>query len=111
MINKIYKKWEVILVNLNPTKGAEIKKTRRCLIVSPNASNAFLSTVIIIPFTSTIKTYPTRLPTNHKGKTGFLAFDQIKTIDKSRIVKKDGELDKNLRESVNTLLQIMFSER
>jgi len=100
----------VVLVDLNPTRGAEIAKIRPCLVVSPNAVNTALSTLIVIPFTSTNKNYPTRLSTNHKGKPGALAFDQIKTIDKSRIVKKDGELDKNLREAVNTLLQILFSE-
>lgn len=100
----------MVLVDLNPTRGAEIAKIRPCLVVSPNAVNTALSTLIVIPFTSTNKNYPTRLSTNHKGKPGALAFDQIKTIDKSRIVKKDGELDKNLREAVNTLLQILFSE-
>lgn len=105
-----YKKWDIILVNLNPTKGSEIAKVRPCLIVSPNAANAVLSTLIIIPFTSANKNYPSRLTTNHKGKSGALAFDQIKTIDKSRIVKKDGELDKGLREAANMILQIMFSE-
>jgi mRNA interferase MazF len=108
-MNKPYKKWDVILVDLNPTKGAEIAKIRPCLIVSPNAVNAALSTVIVIPFISTIKNYPTRLATYHNGKIGALAFDQIKTIDKSRIVKKDGELDRNQREAVNTLLQVLFS--
>ena len=109
-MSKPYKKWEVVLVDLNPTKGAEIAKVHPCLIVSPNAVNNALSTVIVIPFTSTSKNYPTRLTTNHNGKPGALAFDQIKTIDKGRIVKKDGELDKSQREAVNTLLQILFSE-
>ena len=109
-MSKPYKKWEIVLVDLNPTKGTEIAKIRPCLIVSPNAVNAALGIVIIIPFTSTIKNYPTRLHTNHKGKIGALAFDQIKTIDKGRILKKDGELDKNQREAVNTLLQVLFSE-
>jgi mRNA interferase MazF len=109
-MSKLYKKWEIVLVDLNPTKGAEIAKIRPCLIVSPNAVNTALSTVIVVPFTSTIKNYPTRLYTNHKGKIGNLAFDQIKTIDKGRIIKLDGELDKSHREAVNTLLQILFSE-
>lgn len=109
-MNKPYKKWEAVLVDLNPTKGSEIAKIRPCLIVSPNAANDALSTVIVVPFTSANKTYPTRLFTNHKGKPGALAFDQIKAIDKSRIIKKDGELDKNQREAVNALLQVMFSE-
>lgn len=109
-MTKLYKKLEIVLVNLNPTKGAEIAKVRPCLIVSPNAVNRALNTLIIIPFTSTNKTYPTRLSTNHKGKPGALAFDQIKTIDKTRVLKKDGELDKSLRETVNTMLRIIFSE-
>jgi mRNA interferase MazF len=109
-MSKPYNKWEIVLVDLNPTKGAEISKVRPCLIVSPNAINAALSTVIVVPFTSTNKNYPTRLATNHKGKPGALAFDQIKTIDKGRIVKKDGELDKSQRDAVNMLLQILFSE-
>jgi mRNA interferase MazF len=109
-MSKPYKKWEIVLADLNPTKGAEIAKIRPCLIVSPNALNAALNTVIIIPFTSTIRNYPTRLLTNHKDKIGSMAFDQIKTIDKGRILKNDGELDKNRREAVNTLLQILFSE-
>jgi mRNA interferase MazF len=110
-MSKLYKKWDVVLVDLNPTKGSQIAKVRPCLIVSPNAANAALSTLIIVPFTSANKTYPTRLLTNHKGKPGALAFDQIKTIDKSRVIKKDGELDRKLREAANSTLQIMFSEK
>ena len=110
-MNKSYKKWDVVLVNLDPTKGSEIAKTRPCLIVSPNALNAALHTLIIVPFTSTNRAYPTRLTTDYKNKPGALAFDQIKTIDKSRVIKKDGELDKNLRDTANTILQILFSEK
>jgi len=109
-MSKSYKKWDIVLVDLNPTRGAEIAKIRPCLIVSPNAVNAALNTLIIVPFTSTIRNYPTRLSANHKGRIGSLAFDKIKTIDKSRVVKKDGELSENQREAVNTLLQILFSE-
>ena len=109
-MSKIYKKWDIILVNLNPTQGAEMSKVRPCLIISPNAANKALNTLIVVPFTTTIKAYPTRLNTMYKEKAGSLAFDQIKTIDKIRVVKKDGELDKKLRPTVNTLLRIMFSE-
>ena len=108
-MRKHYKKWEIILVDLNPVKGSEMAKIRPCLIISPNSVNEALNTLIVVPLTSTIRNYPTRLKINHKAKLGSLAFDQIKTIDKSRIVKKDGELDRNLKETVNTLLQIMFS--
>ena len=107
---KLFKKWDIVLVDLNPTKGSEMAKVRPCLIISPNAINKALSTLIIVPFTSTLKTYPTRLHTIHKGKPGALAFDQVKTIDKGRVIKKDGELDKGLRTTANTLLQVMFSE-
>ena len=108
-MKKSYKKWDIILVDLNPVKGLEMPKLRPCLIISPNAVNEALNTLIVVPLTSTIKNYPTRLIIKHKAKDGALAFDQIKTIDKSRIIKKDGDLDRNLREAVNTLLQIMFS--
>lgn len=109
-MRKIFKKWDILLVDLNPVIRSEMAKIRPCLIISPNSSNKALNTIIIVPFTTSIKDYPTRITTNHKSKRGSLAFDQIKTIDKSRIIKKDGELAVNLRESVNTLLYIMFSE-
>lgn len=109
-MTKTFRKWDIVIVNFNPVIGSEMAKIRPCLIVSPNAVNMALHTLIVIPFTSTIKNYPTRIVTNHNGKPGSLAFDQIKSIDKSRVLKKDGELDITLRETVNTLLQIMFSE-
>src|SRR4051794_34121514 len=96
-MSKPYKKWDVVLVELDPTRGSEIAKSRPCLVVSPNAMNAALHTLIVVPFTSTVKTYPSRLSTIHKGRPGSLAFDQIRTVDKERVVKKDGELDKKLR--------------
>jgi len=107
---KAFRKWDIVLVNLNPVIGSEMAKVRPCLIISPNAVNIALHTLIVVPFTSTIKNYPTRIVTSYKGKPGSLAFDQIKSIDKSRILKKDGDLNINLRETVNTLLQTMFSE-
>lgn len=66
-MNRSYKKWDIVLVNLDPVKGSEITKTRPCFIVSPNAANTFLNTIIVVPFTSAIKMYPTRLTTNYKG--------------------------------------------
>jgi mRNA interferase MazF len=110
LLMKMYKKWDVVLVNLDPTKGSEIAKTRPCLVVSPNVVNTALNTLIIIPFTSASKTYPTRLFTTHNGIPGSLAFDQIKTIDKTRVIKKEGELERKLRPAANSILQIMFSE-
>jgi mRNA interferase MazF len=105
-----YKKWHVVLVDLNPVKGKEISKIRPCLIVSPNAANKHLQTVIIAPLTSTIRNIPTRLFSNFEGKPEEICFDQIRPIDKSRIVKTLGLLDTNERKAVNQLLQNMFSE-
>jgi mRNA interferase MazF len=109
-MKKVFKKWDIILVDLDPVIGSEIAKTRPCLIVSPNALNTALNTVIVVPLTTAQRNYPTRIATNFNGKPGALCFDQIKTIDKSRVVKTVGSLDKDLREQANALLQIMFSE-
>lgn len=81
------KQYEIVLVNLNPTKGGEIKKTRPCLVISPNELNRNLRTVIVAPMTTTIKNYPTRVSVKHNNKEGAAAIDQIRTIDKSRIIK------------------------
>ena len=98
------------MVDLNPVKGAEINKIRPCLIISPSVANKNLLTVIVAPLTSTIRNIPTRLKTNFNNKPGEICFDQIKAIDKSRIVKFLGNLDPVERSSVNALLNNMFSE-
>jgi mRNA interferase MazF len=105
-----YKKWQILLVNLNPVKGKEISKVRPCLIVSPNAANKHLQTVIVAPLTSTIRKIPTRLQTNFGNMGGEICFDQIRAVDKNRIIKVLGNLDVNERKAVNQLLQNMFSE-
>jgi mRNA interferase MazF len=87
------RRFEVWLVELNPTIGSEIKKMRPCLVVSPNEANKYLNTVIIVPLTSTIKPYPTRLNCRFKGKNGQLVIDQIRGIDKSRLIEKLGNMD------------------
>jgi len=109
-LSKYYKKWDVVLVNLDPVKGKEIRKTRPCLIVSPNVMNKHLHTVIIAPMTSTEKKYPSRLSTNFKGRAGEICFDHLKSIDKERIIQVQGTLDTKLRKAVNELLREMFSE-
>jgi mRNA interferase MazF len=105
-----YKKWNVVLVNLNPVKGSEISKIRPCLIISPNVANKHLTTVIVAPLTSTIRNIPTRLFSNFNKKPGEMCFDQMKAIDKGRIQKLLGSLDQSERKSVNALLANMFSE-
>jgi mRNA interferase MazF len=87
--------YSIVLVNLDPTIGSEIKKTRPCVIVSPNEINRFLRTIVVAPMTTNLKNYPTRIKAKHNGKKGMIAIDQIRTIDKSRILKKFDQLTKS----------------
>jgi len=87
------KRFEVWQTGLNPTVGSEISKSRPCLVVSPNEANKYLSTVTIVPLTSTIRNYPTRINCHFEGKSGQLAIDQIRSVDKTRLIKKMGVLD------------------
>jgi mRNA interferase MazF len=84
------KRFEVWLINLNPTLGSEMKKSRPCLVVSPDEANNFLQTVIIVPLTSTLRNYPTRVNCTFQNKSGQLAIDQIRAIDQSRLIGKIG---------------------
>ena len=77
----------IVLVNLDPTIGSEIKKTRPCVIISPNEMNLHLRTIVIAPMTTNNKAYPTRVAVKHQNKSGRIAVDQIRTIDKQRIIK------------------------
>src|SRR5665647_742023 len=86
------KQYQIILVNLDPTVGSEIKKTRPCVIISPDEMNKHLRTVIIAPITSQSKTYPTRVEVIHDHKTSWVEIDQVRTIDKQRIMKTLDEL-------------------
>jgi mRNA interferase MazF len=79
--------YSIILVNLDPTIGGEIKKTRPCVIISPNELNKYLKTIVVVPMTTNLNKYPTRIPVKSNGKKGMMAIDQVRTIDKSRIVK------------------------
>lgn len=87
--------YQIILVNLDPTLGSEIKKTRPCVVISPNEMNKFLNTVVIAPMTTSSKNYPTRIEVRHDSKIGWIVLDQIRTIDKQRIIKDLGRLTKS----------------
>mgnify|MGYP000875199353 CR=1 FL=1 len=100
--------YEIILVNLDPTKGSEIQKTRPCLIISPNEINKNLRTIIIAPMTTTSKPYPTRLKVSHNGKVGWVVIDQIRTIDKSRIIKALGKINKKEITKCKSILRETF---
>jgi mRNA interferase MazF len=89
------KQYYIILVTLDPTIGSEIKKTRPCVVISPNEMNRYLQTIAIAPMTTTSKSYPTRVEIRHDHKTGWIVLDQIRTIDKQRILKELGKLSKS----------------
>lgn len=86
--------YQIILVNLDPTLGSEIKKTRPCVVISPDEMNKYLHTVVIAPMTTSSKNYPTRIEVRHDIKTGWIVLDQIRTIDKLRVIKNLGQLTK-----------------
>lgn len=106
------KRFDVFLVNLDPTIGSEIKKIRPAVIISPDSMNlSRLKTVIIAPMTSTIKdNFPTRILTEFKDKKGQIALDQLRSIDRTRIVKKLGVIDKETQNNVLDLLSIIFQK-
>lgn len=106
----VVKRFEVYLVNLDPTIGHEIKKTRPCLIVSPDEMNRYIGTVIVAPMTTKGKRYPTRVKCSFEGKTGQVVLDQLRTVDKKRLVKRLGRVDKKTQTAVLTILGEMFAE-
>jgi mRNA interferase MazF len=88
------RQYEVVLVNLDPTMGSEIKKTRPCVVISPDEMNKNLRTITIAPMTSSSRPYPTRVEVNQNGQSGWIVLDQIRTVDKLRVVKKFESLTK-----------------
>ena len=102
------RRYEVYLVNLDPTQGSEIQKTRPCVIVSPDEMNRYIHTVIIAPMTSTQRDYPTRVNVVFQRKKGQVVLDQIRTIDKSRLIKRLGVLPELRSREVASVLQEMF---
>jgi mRNA interferase MazF len=82
------RQYEVVLVNLDPTMGSQIKKTRPCVVISPDEMNKNLRTITIAPMTSSSRPYPTRVEVNQNGQSGWVVLDQIRTVDKLRVVKK-----------------------
>ena len=103
-------RFDVYLINLDPTRGHEIKKTRPCLIISPDEMNHYISTVIVAPMTSKGRNYPSRVPCTFKGIRGQVVIDQIRTVDKSRLVRKIGKISKPVQQKTLVVLQEMFAE-
>lgn len=102
------KQYDIVLVNLDPTMGSEMKKTRPCVIISPNEMNKYLNTIVIAPMTSSSKNYPTRLEINHDNKKGWIVFDQIRTVDRQRIIKNLGNLTEKEILKVKEILRETF---
>ena len=100
---------DVYLTNLEPTVGSEIQKTRPCLIVSPDEMNRHIRTVIVAPMTTAGKDYPTRVSCTFKKIKGQIVLDQLRTIDKTRLVKKLGTIDPETQLKVSTTLQRLFA--
>lgn len=105
----VVERFQIYLVALDPTQGSEIRKTRPCIVVSPDPINRNLGTVIVAPMTTTTRNYPSRVAVSFKGKTGEVALDQIRAIDKSRLLKKVGVLQGRTAADVSAALVAMFS--
>jgi mRNA interferase MazF len=105
----VVKRFDVYLVNLDPTIGAEIQKTRPCLVVSPDEMNRNIRTVIIAPMTSAQKEYPTRVSCTFQKKKGQIVLDQLRTIDKARLIKKLGTIDPEDQLKVVSIFQQLFA--
>ena len=106
----VVSRFEVYLVNLDQTIGSEIKKTRPCLVISPNEVNRHIATVIVATMTTQSRDYPTRLNLNFQGKEGQVVLDQIHTVDKERLVRKLGEIDQEVQKKVLAILAELFAE-
>ena len=102
--------YDVFLISLDPTVGHEIRKTRPCVVISPDEMNRHIGTVIIAPLTSTSKDYPTRVRIRFKGKDGWIVLDQIRTVDKRRLNKRLGRITAGSIRRVKQVIQEMLVE-
>jgi len=100
--------YQIVLVNLDPTIGSEIKKTRPCVIISPDEMNKYLRTIVVAPMTTKSGKYPTRIEVKHDKKIGWIVIDQIRTIDKQRIIKILGRLSKPEIKEVKSVMKETF---
>lgn len=105
----VAKRFDVYLINLDPTIGSEIQKTRPCLIVSPDEMNRHINTVIVAPMTTKGRSYPTRVTCKFQGKAGQIVLDQIRTVDKARLVRKLGRIGSHTQAEVLSVLGDMFA--
>ena len=100
--------YDIILVDLNPTFGSEMNKTRPCIVISPNEMNRHLRTIVIAPMTTSSRKYPSRVKIKHNDKIGWIALDQIRTIDKQRVVKTFESMSNLEIKSVKSVIKEIF---
>lgn len=106
----VIKRFDVFLVNLDPTIGSEIKNTRPCVVISPQEMNRHLRTVIIAPMTTKGAVYPTRVSCKFRGRVGQIVLDQLRTVDRTRLVRKLGTISRPAQEEVLSVIAEMFAE-
>ena len=106
----VVNRFDVFLINLDPTIGSEIQKTRPCVVISPDEMNKYIATVIVAPMTTKGQSYPTRVACQFQGKDGQIVLDKIRTVDKTRLVKKLGQIDFDEQKTVLDTLAEMFAE-
>lgn len=104
----VINQYNVYLINLDPTVGHEIKKTRPCLVISPDEMNHNINTIIIAPMTTKSHAYPTRVPVKFGGKNGWIVLDQIRTVDKIRLINQLGKITKKETIEVKRVLKEML---
>nr|VFJ75455.1 MAG: mRNA interferase MazF [Candidatus Kentron sp. FW] len=103
-------RFDVFLVSLDPVRGSEIKKTRPCLVISPDEMNQYIRTVIVAPMTTKGRPYPSRVPCTFQGQQGQIVLDQIRTVDKTRLTRRLGAISAGIRTRILDVLQEMFAE-
>lgn len=106
----VVKRFDVYLVSLDPTVGGEITKTRPCLVVSPDEMNRHIATVIVAPMTTKGRAYPTRVACRFQGRDGQIVLDQLRTVDKARLIRRLGHISPSVQEAVLAVLAEMFAE-
>ncbi len=106
----VVNRFDVFLISLESARGSQIRRTRPCLVVSPDEMNHYIKTVIIAPMTTKERSYPTRVTCSFQGKQGQIVCDQIRTVDKSRLVRKLGLISTDVQTTVLEVLQSMFAE-
>ena len=102
--------YSICLINLDPTIGHEIKKTRPCVIISPDEMNQHIATIIVVPMTTKAHAYPSRVPLTFQGKKGWIVLDQIRAVDKGRLIKKIGKLNSSKIAKIKSIINEMLVE-